>query len=84
MELISKREMINQQWNTFERYPKCRSDIVLHVRGYQVRSNKYYHDFVRITSFNSQTFNPRKCTPKRQGVVWSYTWLPTSQLQANI
>lgn len=80
MELIPKRKMISQQWNTFENYPKYRSDIVLHIKGYQIRSNRYYHDFIRIPNFNGKTFNPRKFTPKMQSVVWEYSWLPTSQL----
>ena len=83
MELIATRQMISQDWNTFERYPEQGSDIMLHVKGYKVRENKYYHDFVRITSFDGKKFHPARYIKNMQGVAWSYTWLPVFKLKAD-
>lgn len=83
-DLIPKQEMVNRKWRTFEHYPRQEADIILHIKGYRIRENKYCHDFIRILDFNGVTFNPTKYAPKIQSVVWSFSWLPTSQLIASI
>lgn len=82
VDLVSKQEMVNRKWNTFEHYPEQGADIVLHVKGYRIRENKYCHDFIRIPVFNGITFNTTKYAPKLQSVVWKFSWLPVSQLRA--
>ena len=80
MELISKREMMHREWRTFERYPEQGADVVLHVKGYRIRENKYVHDFIRLLKFNGKTFNPKAFTPIDKNTVWTYLWLPTSKV----
>lgn len=80
MPLIPKQEMMTRKWRTFEHYPKQQEDIVLHIRGYHIRSNKYVHDFIRILKFDGRHFSPKSYTHKRQSVVWNFSWLPTSEL----
>lgn len=80
MELIPKNEMVGHAWGTFERYPRQGEDVVLHVKGYKVRENKFYHDFHRIPRFNVKTFDARDYTPQMESVTWSYSWLPAKKL----
>lgn len=80
VDLIPKQEMINCKWRTFEHYPRQGADIVLHIKGYHIRENKYCHDFIRIPNFNGIAFNPNEYVPKRQSVVWKFSWLPISSL----
>lgn len=81
MDLISKEDMINERWRTFEHYPKQGEDIVLHVKGYRVRENKYCHSFIRIHHFDGKSFQPNSYVQKIQSVVWKFSWLPASQLK---
>lgn len=80
MELIPKQNMINLNWRTFERYPEQGSDIVLHTKGYRIRENKYCHGFIRIGNFDSITFDARSFVQQNKNIMWTYSWLPTSQL----
>lgn len=80
MELISKQDMIKREWNTFEHYPKQGMDIVLHIKGYHIRNNKYSHDFIRILKFDGTSFTSIKYIPKTQSIIWRYSWLPVSKL----
>lgn len=80
MQLISKRDMITKEWKTFTHYPKQGSNIVLHIRGYRIRENKYCHDFVNLTNFNACYFDKRDFTPNIKYVVWDYSWLPITSL----
>lgn len=80
MELIPKQEMISRQWRTFEHYPSQDDDIVLHIKGYRIRENKYVHDFIRIPRFNGKQFSPSDYVPKRLSIIWRFSWLPSSEL----
>ena len=83
MKLIPKSQMIHKDWKDFACYPKQGSNIVLHVKGYQIRQNKNIHDFVSITNFNAASFDVRDFTPKIEGVTWNYSWLPIETLKAD-
>lgn len=80
MDLIYKEDMTHKKWRTFEHYPKQGEDIVLHVKGYRIRENKYCHDFVRIRNFDGATFQPSVYAQQIKSVVWKFSWLPVSQL----
>lgn len=80
MRLISKKEMIERKWITFERYPKKNADIVLHIRGYRIRENKYCHDFIALSNFDASYFDKRDFTPNIKFVTWDYSWLPMTSL----
>lgn len=80
MQLISKAEMITRKWRTFEHYPKQNEEIVLHIKGYRIRENKYVHDFIRIPNFDGRQFAPKDYVPKRLSVIWKFSWLPASEL----
>lgn len=79
MDMMCKESMIHKKWKTFEHYPKQGEDIVLHVKGYRVRENKYCHDFIRIHQFDAKTFQPYSYVQEIQSVVWKFLWLPVSQ-----
>lgn len=81
MQLISKQDMITKEWLSFDRYPQQGSDIILHIRGYYIRENKYCHDFVRLFRFHAMYFDKRDYTPKIKSVVWDYSWLPVKALE---
>lgn len=79
--LMSKKLMVRvNKWNTFETYPAQGDDIILHIRGYQIRENKYNHDFIHIQGFDASSFDKRDYTPNISSVAWSYSWLPTESL----
>ena len=78
--LIPKQEMASLKWRTFKRYPGQGSDIVLHIKGYRIRENRYCHDFIRVPRFDGTTFHPAGYTPKIGNMVWDFSWLPASSL----
>lgn len=80
MQLIPKRDMIAKEWITFEHYPKQGANIVLHIRGYRIRENKYCHDFISLSNFDALHFDKRDYTPSIKFVTWDYSWLPTTSL----
>ncbi len=82
MQLIPKEEMIHRDWRTFEHYPKPGSDIILHIKGYRIRENKYVHDFIRIRPFDASTFDPKEYVPQNRSTIWKYSWQYTTLLVA--
>lgn len=72
--------MIAKDWTTFEHYPKQGAYIVLHVRGYRIRENKYCHDFIAISNFDARFFDKRDYIPNIKFVVWDFSWLPITTL----
>lgn len=72
--------MITKEWNTFERYPQQGANIVLHIRGYRIRENKYCHNFLEVNDFDARSFDKRDFTSYIKSVVWDYSWLPTTAL----
>lgn len=83
MQLINKQEMMAKNWNSFDHYPRINTDIVLHIRGYLVRENKYIHDFYEVYKFDARFFDCTKYIPKniKERIVWEYSWLPISELE---
>lgn len=80
MRLIPKKDMIAKEWTTFEHYPKQGAYIVLHIRGYRIRENKYCHDFISLANFDARYFDKRDYTPCIKFVTWDYSWLPITSL----
>lgn len=81
MQLMQKEDMLLQEWNTFEHYPKQGSSIVLHIRGYKIRASKYCHDFIAIPRFNARSFDKTSYIPDIDSLIkWEYTWLPQKSL----
>lgn len=70
-----KMKLIDRDWRSFEKYPKDRSNIMLHVMGHVVKGNTTLHDFFSI-KFNTKKFSPRAYIKQIAGVTWSYSWLP--------
>ena len=84
MRLMSKNDMLHQQWKTFEHYPKQGSTVILHIRGYRVRENIYCHDFITISKFNALSFDKRDFTPNLGSFIkWDFSWLPQKTLMIN-
>lgn len=80
MQLISKKDMIAREWITFDHYPQQGTCIMLHIRGYRVRENKYCHDFIDIPNFDAFHFDKRDYTPDIKSTTWDYSWLPVTSL----
>ncbi len=79
--LMSKELMIRvNKWKNFETYPHQHENIILHIKGYRIRENKYCHDFIQIKNFDAIAFDKRDYTPVIESIVWNYEWLPTKTL----
>ena len=83
--MMTKREMINAHWNSFEKYPPAGMNIMLHMEAHKQHSNTVLHGFTQIHNFNPVNFCPKDYIKADiKGVVWGVSWLPLSSLQKNV
>lgn len=79
--IISKRSMIDLDWNSFQLYPKDGQSIMLHITAHHIGANKNSHDFIPIKKFNPVNFDWRDYIPGLRGVTWKLSWLPLDKVK---